>query len=290
MNYAIRPDHRKGTAALKLLSTFRNPSFPVVIASGLNPSTTAIYKVLRGQVLEAPPRHVLVMPGAAGRMAELMRTANPEWDAGRALAVSEAFQLPSLLERAVEASSMLPAHWDESDWKILASTTVGAVRDLEYLNWRYRMHPCFEYHIITIPEGERTGLLVWRLETVRQETESGRKDLDRFGRVVEFIPASEANAGHLMAALKAQLKAADAVGADFFGYHGEVRRMLNNAGMHATAQHPDGSAIPFLFQPIAPSGPLVNAMFSDPDLPPCDSRDDCAWYWTKSDSDQDRPN
>ena len=290
MNYAIRPDHRKGTAALKLLSTFRNPSFPVVIASGLNPATTAIYKVLRGQVLTSPPRHVIVMPGAAGRMAELIRTANPEWEAGRALAVAEAFQLPSLVEPVAEAGSKFPAQWDEVDWSILAATTVGAVRDLEYLNWRYCMHPCFEYHIIAIPEGDRTGLLIWRLETVRQETENGRKDLDRFGRVVEFIPTSDANGRQLMAALTSQLKAADAVGADFFGYHGNVRRVLSATGMPATAQHADGPAIPFLFQPIAPSGPLVNAMFSDPDLPPCDSRDDCAWYWTKSDSDQDRPN
>jgi len=269
---------------------FRNPSFPVVIASGLNPATVAIYKVLRGQILPETPRHLFVLPGAAERMAHLIQIANPQWELGRARELADAFQLMSIPEPAAEAAAALPSHWDEVDWPVMAASSAGAVRDMDYLKWRYRRHPCFEYRIITVPEGERTGLLVWRLETVRQEVSGGRQDLDRFGRVVEFLPASHANAGDLMATLMFQLKETDAIGADFFGYHGCTRRMLSDSGMRPTSQHADGGSIPFLFQPIAASGPLVNAMFADSDLPPCHAADDCAWYWTKSDSDQDRPN
>src|ERR1700760_3338444 len=51
-NYVIRPDHRKGSAALQLLSQFRKPEFNPVIAFGINPATSAIYRVLRGKVLD----------------------------------------------------------------------------------------------------------------------------------------------------------------------------------------------------------------------------------------------
>src|ERR1051326_9053143 len=72
VNYVIRPDHRKGSAALQLLSQFRKPEFNPVIAFGINPATSAIYRVLRGQVLDEIPRHVMVLPESEERMAGLL--------------------------------------------------------------------------------------------------------------------------------------------------------------------------------------------------------------------------
>jgi Acetyltransferase (GNAT) domain len=289
-NYAVRPDHRKGTAAFKLLSMFRNAQFPVVIASGLNPDTVVIYKVLRGQVLPEMPRHVMVLPEAVDRMAKLVQLTKPEWDAARAHDAVAPFAPQTSETSTEEGGSDLPASWDVVDWPAIAAVTVGASRDSDYLEWRYRKHPLFEYRFITLADGERTGLLVWRLETIRQEVDGVRTDLDRIGRVVEFLPTGPENAERLMGILRNQLRKSDAMGADFFGYHGETRRMLTANGMVDTSSTVDGPAIPSRFQPLAPHSPTLNAMFAEPGLPVCDTSADCRWYWTKSDSDQDRPN
>ena len=290
VNYAIRPDHRKGTAALKLLSTFRNPSFPVVIASGLNPASVAIYKVLRGKVLPETPRHVVVLPGAAERMTHLISLADPGRDQSAAAEIARTFEIGQPSEPDVEFGSDLPPNWDSADWATLASSTAGAVRDSNYLIWRYLNHPCFQYRIIAVKDKERTGLLIWRLETIHQASSEAMIEVDRIGRIVEFIPSSRANGKQLLAVLFQQLKNANAVGADFYGYHGATRSLLSECGIHDIGRHPDGVAIPSRFQPLSSGSGILNAMFAEPGLPECDSSSDCPWYWTKSDSDQDRPN
>jgi hypothetical protein len=187
--------------------------------------------------------------------------------------------------------SWLPKTWDTLEWAELASSSVGAARDSAYLDWRYRKHCCFEYRFVVLPEGSRAGVLVWRLETIRHQTEAGRVDVDRIGRVVEFLPVSAENARSLIACLICQLSNADALGADFFGYHGRTRSLLRDAGFKSCELEADASLIPSRFQPLdSYSGPTLNAMFAPPALPGCSSAQDCSWYWTKSDSDQDRPN
>src|ERR1035437_3218739 len=169
VNYAVRPDHRRGPAALKLLSTFRKPPFQAVIASGLNPASTIIYKVLRGVVLPEMPRHFAVFPNAAGRTADLLQLTYPDWTRERAVSLAKAFVLAGNGDHSVPHGTTLPASWDETDWPKIASQTVGAARDTDYLNWRYVQHPCFKYGIVTVPEGNRTGLAVWRLEPIQRE-------------------------------------------------------------------------------------------------------------------------
>ncbi len=290
VNFAVRPDYRKGAAALRLLSTFRNPSFPVVIASGLNEATVAIYKVLRGQVLPEPPRHVAVLPPAVDRLAALISYAHPDWHASRADALACFFEWPALPPPPTLPGRQLPPAWDEVDWPRIAAHTVGACRDLDYLTWRYLRHPCFSYRILTVPEGPHTGLLIWRLETASRIVNGQRVDVDTIGRIVEFLPASPANATHLLAALQADLEQAGALGADFYNYDGACRQAFNDVLFRCTSQHPDGHDVPTRLQPIDPGSGMLNAIFADPDLPSCDLSPTCPWYWTKSDSDQDRPN
>lgn len=290
VNFAVRPDYRKGAAALRLLSTFRNSAFPVVIASGLNEATVAIYKVLRGQVLPEPPRHVAVLPSAIDRMSTLIQAAHPDWDEPRASSLARFFEWPVIPSPPGEVGRQLPTSWDEVDWPRIAAETVGACRDLNYLNWRYLNHPCFSYRVLTVPEGASTGLLIWRLETASHIVDGQRTDLDRVGRVVEFLPASPANATRLLAALQADLLQQDALGADFYNYNAGCLQTLDHHQFRSTLLHPDGHSIPTRLQPIDPGGGMLNAIFADPDLPPCDLSSTCPWYWTKSDSDQDRPN
>jgi hypothetical protein len=291
VNYAVRPDHRRGPAALQLLSTFRKPPFQTVIAAGLNPASTIIYKVLRGMVLPEMPRHFAVFPKAEDRMADLLQLTYPDWTRERAASLTQAFVLTENGDHAVPHGTTLPTSWDESDWPEIASQTVGAARDTDYLNWRYVQHPCFKYGIVTVLEGNRTGLAVWRLEAIQQETPAGRVPVDRLARLVEFLPVSESNGRELISALLWEVRAAGALGVDFYGYHGLIRSILQHNGLRSIEAHPDGALIPSRFQPLdIHVGGILNAMFAPAGLPCCTTEPNSPWYWTKSDSDQDRPN
>src|SRR3984957_1487991 len=138
VNYVIRPDYRKGATALQLLSSFRKPEFSAVVAFGINPATVAIYQVLRGQVLPEIPRHFLVMPGQGERMACALKLAYPDWSDERAANLGSAFELPELPVAPLQVGHSLPADWDAIDWPAHASKTIGAARDADFLNWRYR--------------------------------------------------------------------------------------------------------------------------------------------------------
>jgi hypothetical protein len=291
VNYVIRPDHRKGSAALQLLSQFRRPEFNPVIAFGINPATSVIYRVLRGTVLDEIPRHFLVLPGAVERMAQLLQLAWPEWQADRARELAGWLALRNRPAAAPETGQLIPRTWDREEWPAIAERTVGAARDTAYLTWRYRKHPVFEYRFVTVPEGERTGLAVWRLEAIRRQTPQGRVEVDRIGRLVEFLPVSAENAARLFGALVQELEQAGAMGADWYGYHSQTRCWLRQSGFQEAARHPDGRSIPSRFQPLdGKGGGILSAMFVQSEMPPCADSDDCVWYWTKSDSDQDRPN
>jgi len=289
-NYVISPDHRRGTLALQLLSQFRSEAFPAVIASGINPATSTIYKVLRGQVLAEIPRHFLVLPGQGPRLEKLLEIARPEWDAEKLRFLANSFELST--HPAVEAvsSKCIPASWDEVDWPEIAARTVGASRTRDFLMWRYQRHPDFEYRTIAIADGARTGLAVWRLETIRKAIDGVRVDVEKIGRLVEFLPTSPANAEGLFAEFVNQLKASDAMGADYYGYHGPTRETLRQLGFRATDEVA-GADMPSRFQPLdGKGGGILSAMFVPADTPACTIAADCPWYWTKADSDQDRPN
>jgi hypothetical protein len=291
VNYVIRPDYRKGAMALQLLSSFRKPEFSAVVAFGINPATVAIYRVLRGTVLPEIPRHFLVMPKQGERMACALKLIYPDWSDDRVASLVSAFELPELPVAPLQIGHSLPATWDEKDWPEHAAKTIGAARDADYLKWRYMDHPVFKYEFLTVSEGNRTGLAVWRLETIRTETAHGRKDVDRIGRLVEFLPVSSTNAQALFGAFVGELDKAGAMAADFYGYHGPTRRWLEEMNFRRPAIHPDGGLLPSRFQPLdGKGGGIMSAVFLRDGKAPSGEDENCPWYWTKSDSDQDRPN
>lgn len=289
-NYVIRPDYRRGPTALQLLSVFRNLSRHAVIAFGINPATSAIYRVLRGEVLPYLPRRLAIFQGAEERLRNLLAIAYPDWEAARQRALAERFVLPAPAASALGHGSSLPPDWDRVDWPAIAKTTIGAARDSDYLRWRYLEHPRFEYRMVTVVEGERTGLLVWRLETIRQSAAEGRRDVDRIARIVELFPASPTNGRALLAAALEEMREAGALGADFYGYHAGANRCLEEAGFIDTSTVEDGERMPSRFQPLdGKGGGILSAMFLKEPAPGF-AASDSPWYWTKSDSDQDRPN
>jgi hypothetical protein len=153
VNYVIGPDHRKGPVALKLLSTFRRPDIDPVIAFGITQATTVIYKVLRGRVLPPIPRSFLLLPEGKERFGRLLKVVYPDWSDDRTASLASAFSKEIEQGQTVSAGEGIPATWDETDWPTIAQTTVGAVRNSDYLTWRYRDHPVFEYRFLSIPEG-----------------------------------------------------------------------------------------------------------------------------------------
>jgi hypothetical protein len=231
------------------------------------------------------------MPDAVGRMVSLLQLACPAWQADRAEALACHFRLVALPKVSVKCTETLSPSWDDDDWPQIASHTVGAARNLDYLTWRYIEHTCFNYRLITVPEGDRTGLAVWRLETIRGAASQGLEEVDRLGRLVEFLPVSRNNAKDLLALFWQALHTADALGADYYGYHGRIGGWLRDLGFHDVESHPDGLAIPARFQPLEnKGGRILSAIFVSADVPPCAVDPHCVWYWTKSDADQDRPN
>ncbi|HEY3455122.1 MAG TPA: hypothetical protein VGK64_11010 [Bryobacteraceae bacterium] len=288
-NYVVRPDYRKGSTALQLLSVFRNMSRHAVVAFGINPATSAIYRVLRGEVLPYLPRRFALLPGGERRLEHLLAIAYPDWEAARRQALAGHFR-PAKLDGHVAHGDSLPEQWDRVDWPAIARQTIGASRDADYLRWRYLDHPRFAYRMVTVTEGERTGLLVWRLETIRRSMPEGREDVDRIARIVELLPASERNGRLLLAAALGEMEAAGALGADFYGYHAGANRALEEAGFVDCGAIEDGERLPSRFQPLdGKGGGILSAMFLKEPAPGFGVANS-AWYWTKSDSDQDRPN
>jgi hypothetical protein len=291
VNYIVRQDYRRGVFALRLLELFRRPPHHTVISFGVNPSIIPFFRALGAQISLEMPRHVAVLPTAVERMAVLLTKAYPDWPAHRAYALAYAFRLTDLPEYCADFSNVLPLSWNQHDWPRIAAKTVGAARDLDYLTWRYRQHPCFDYRFITVSEGKDTGLAVWRLETIREAMPLGITEADRIGRLVEFLPVSSANAQNLLSVFWRQLQEADAIGADFYGYHSEICSWLGDAGFHGVDGHPDGRAIPSRFQPLdGRGGSIQSAVFVGDGVPSGSIEQNSFWYWTKSDSDQDRPN
>ena len=292
VNFLVRPVPGRGPVALQMLNMFQRRPYSAVIAFGAKPSVIPFYRARRAQILSGMPRHVAVLPGAVDRMTSLLRLTYADWPATRARALAEAFRVEALPALSEPAGSALPVDWDQKEWPRMAARTIGAARDSEYLTWRYLRHPRFTYRVITVPESEGIGLAIWRLETIRRSTPLGMEEVDRIGRLVEFLPVSRQNAKDLLAVLWRELEAADAMGVDYYGYHGEIGAWLRQAGFHGVERQPDGEAIPSRFQPLdGRDGTIRSAIFAlQEGAPPCGMDQGCTWYWTKSDADQDRPN
>ena len=290
-NYMVRTEYRRGPLALRLLSAFHRPPYSLEIVFGLNPRVVPIYQRIGWQLLKPIPRHFVVLPEAAERMKELLRMTHPDCESHRAESLVSRFTLEEISDKSVPFARELPENWDLCDWPEIASRSIGAARDANYLTWRYLKHPSFQYRFLTVPDGRRTGLAVWRLETIRRKTCHGNEDVDKVGRLVEFLPASRNNAAQLLSVFCNQLRAAGALGADSFGYHGENNSWLEEFGFHAVETDSDSQMIPSRFQPLEPrSGTLLGAVRAQDELSLGSEGSDGIWYWTKSDADQDRPN
>ena len=302
-NWKLRDEFRRGTTGLDLLNHFYAPPDQVTISFGINPTVARLYDAMHWHVMDNIPRYFAVHPVRVGEFARLLHLANPAWSPGKGLALANA-----LLARPSRATSVAaitppdPDPWDQSSWASLKRELTGPVRDAAYLHWRYTQHPTFEYRFIQVADraaarhGESgrhsIGLIVWRLETIRHKVGDQLHDVARIARLVEFLPTSAENARHLIAHLWDAINVAGACGCDCYLYHGKFGQWLAGAGLHRLDDHADGNAVPSRFQPLDAAGGRIRSAVSlrTPPFPVYPFAPDCTWYWTKSDSDQDRPN
>ncbi len=294
-NWKLRDEFRRGTTGLQLLDHFYAPPHRVTISFGINPTVARLYDAMRWHVIDNIPRYFAVHPARADEFAGLLQLGNPSWPAGEHQKMANALLGHPL--RATSAATFAPPEpqqWNQRSWEPLRLELTGAARDAAYLDWRYVRHPSFQYNFIQIPETAPgpIGLLVWRLETIRQKVGDQLIDVARIGRIVEFLPASKQNAASLLSHLWNVLDAAGALGCDCYLYHGRLGQWLTDAGLHRLDDHPHDNSVPSRFQPLDSAGGQIRSAVSlrTGPFPAYPFASDCTWYWTKSDSDQDRPN
>jgi hypothetical protein len=290
-NLMVRPEYRRGALPLRLLAMFRRPPYGVNAVSGINSRAIELYQKLHWQLMGPLPRHFAVCPFAFERMVRLLRMAFDNWDLGRAESLARFFITKEVPGAVAQSCAELPSDWNARDWQKIASQTIGAARDADYLTWRYLRHPSFDYRLQAIPEGSRTGLAVWRLESIRAATSKGSEEVDRIGRLVEFLPVSQNNARNLWRRFWKDMVETNAIGADYYGCYAVTRAWLRELGFMDTSAHPDGDKIPSRFQPLDDKvGPILTAISGIAANPSRFDSPNCLWYSTKSDGDQDRPN
>jgi hypothetical protein len=290
-NLLLHPLYRKGPLFIRMFKMFQRPPYDLNAVAGMTAHAAELYDKLGWTVCANIPRHLIVLPHRVNRMGEVLRLTCQDWPWSKAQALARFFSGKLYSPNAGPIFDEVPPSWDEADWPHIARKSVGAARVRSYLRWRYCEHPSFKYNFIVILEGERSGLVVWRLETIRRATPEGLIDVDRIGRVVEFLPTSLPNARALLSCLLSDLNKADAIAADYYGYHGEIGRWLNTIGFLGVDSHPDGKLVPARFQPLDLRGGYVrSAVLGNHTIPRGFGDQNCVWYWTRSDSDQDRPN
>ena len=157
--------------------------------------------------------------------------------------------------------------------RIKARYLITIERTPEYLAWRYREQPFFNYKILTAKkDGLLQGYLVWRLEE-----DQGF----RIARIVDLASTIEAEAV-LIREFLAYARRENASAADFLLSLKLRERTLASTGFFDVSGT-DFENFPTLFSPISYERPFIN-IGCDFDMPPESG------YFTKADGDQDRPN
>ena len=90
-------------------------------------------------------------------------------------------------------------------------------------------------------------------------------------------------------AVRADAAAADAIGIDFYSYHTVTNAWAERHGFVTVNHLPFGDLLPSRFQPIDNKGGVIPSAVKV-GIPAPASDGPCDWYWTRSDSDQDRAN
>ncbi len=229
------PAHRSGATGLILLSELQRCVHFSAWISGMNTAVAEkIYERMSWNVVRNIPRMVLPLDFKRlrdwGVQGEYSSQTEPAPDSG------------FLIEQSDDLSVLDGEEWDAFFWKRFAPGVIGPAREYAHLSWRYRHIPIFQYRfLIATDSGGVAGLLVFRVETVRDASE-------KVVRVVDLV-STQGAADSLIAAASAAARAEGAVMADVFCTHDIYAQVFRRQGFIADGDE-EGYCFPYLFQPL----------------------------------------
>ncbi len=291
VNWLVVPQARKGRTGLKLLDVFKKDLGYQTISFGLNDTIARLYAALKWQEMPAMPRMVWINPDFSRESEILLGELYPDTDKNL---ISKFVQDHASSVKSIPRSThddfdgLDKETWESSGWGYLKGKIIGCSRDWKYLNWRYFEHPIYKYNSIVVDDGINVGLLIWRLDSVSNISKKYIfGESYKFARIVEFLPNSEQNAAKLLSSFIGIIKDSGVQAIDFYCYNNEIINMISKIGF-TVSREAKGLQFPNYTQPISVGSPIRSAIkLNDSHDMIFASKD---WYWTKSDSDQDRPN
>ncbi|WP_141506462.1 GNAT family N-acetyltransferase [Paenibacillus luteus] len=273
-NWIVIPEYRNTGAGMALLDKVIESNPSMILSLGINRSVAKLYQLMKWKVFQNVPRWI----GLVDRNKTLeMFNVNAE-----ALKLFNEITSNNK-EGNIRISNKLDKDkWNDFYWNGIAKKTLGFARDFDFLNWRYLDHPYFNYEIIICESiiGQYLGLAVVRKEKIESSNLT-------VGRIVEFI--AEDQVASILLANKIAEFCSDVLFIDFYCFSAETAKGLESIGFKKEMKQP---VLPTNFQPVDYK---VNNMMASVYLKPSllnnvDILCDQAWYVTKGDSDQDRPN
>ena len=289
-NWIVLPEV-KGGKGLALLNFFSKEQGFDTVSFGINNKVAKLYTALGWQEMPPINRMEWINPFMIGSAEALIRMTNPtghDDEIREYIAQASAVTFTNDRPEAHSLTEIDAARWDREGWNIWIKKTIGCAREYAYLNWRYVRHPIYQYETRVIVEDDRLGLIVWRSEiTLKVDPNGEFEDHVPFIRIVEFLPVSDTNARKLISICLFEGTAEGAVAADFYCYNAELIQTLKRIGFFISGDT-SGVRLPNHTQPIDRGSNIRSTIkvISHKGQ----AHQDTEWYWTRSDSDQDRPN
>ena len=280
------PEWRPRMLGLRLLRQLFVGDYGMIGVLGVNQETTgAIYQTLGFTACDVVPRWVHATSPEA--LANLVADSPERYSAAARAAWAASARRPptGATARLAGWDQETAARWDGAWHQRFAPQLVGTWRDAAYLRWRYVDHPRFQYHLRFIEDpsdGALAGLLVYRIEKVRDRSESVL-------RVVEFLTTAAVGAALAHVVLDVG-HAAQVTFMDFFCTSTASAPYLEAVGFVREDAMP--APLPSRFQPLDFNHTQLNGVFwMSPAV--AGNGHACfespAFYVTRADGDQDRP-
>ena len=264
INLMVRPEYRSvGLGAVLLERLLKQ--YPCVVNPGVNQAGAALGEGLGMTDLGHLRRYIAVTDARAARALAM--------DGRLPQGVEEAAASEAAVAQVI-AARRVPE--EIAGGFAFPQPAYGAERNRKFLRWRYESHPAFTYEFLF--SGDCRSVLVFHEE---REKSTGALIL----RMVDVL-AQPADQLALFRAVVFAAKARGAVIVDFFCSLGCYEAALKGAGFFDEVEHGDGQ-IAALFQPLDFRKTGIRVLVSCPGW--SEGRLN-AWYITKADSDQDRPN
>ncbi|MEJ8544090.1 hypothetical protein [Brevibacillus borstelensis] len=281
-NWIVPPEYRHTGAGLLLMrEMFKwNPS--VVLNLGITSNVARMYTGMGGyHVLPDVPRWIGLLQKR--KTAEMLLNGDVKFLRFYQEITAVYNQTTYHVERRFD-----PERWNACYWATFAKRSIGFARGASFINWRYFQHPSFTYQLFTCMDdkGNYQGLMVLRIESIL----GGQA---KIGRLVEFMANDQDSAICLANKVVEIGNENELLFIDFYCFSSISSWGLESVGFKRVLKsESDKLVVPTRFQPIdLETTHMMAALYVSKDVQKKISLiDDQAWYITKGDADQDRPN